>query len=279
MIERNRRYREVVDELEQSIQDCKVVIENEMYGIRPVGWPSGVADALNDIDVVAGVLQRGWRSTIERWEHEHGDYHKFICDLERQVEQAEPWLEDWEKRRRTELSGAAHDGSTGCDHWEAVKARLDAEYREWRKANLPLIDVPVLELYIPVGDVSRLEPALVVVEEALAGMTRVATDSDSADGRRMRQSRLKVIGGPNAYYIELDRVRYPVKDAAAMYVQALIEADGHPVSFRKLQGQHPDRLGGEIGTRLLDGLPPDVTAHIERPGQGSLCRLKVDGLR
>jgi hypothetical protein len=92
------------------------------------------------------------------------------------------------------------------------------------------------------------------------------------------QSRLRVCLRGDSSYATLDDEVIPVKLAAAIFLNALIEADGGEVAFADLKRKHTAELESAASDRVLKSLDRRILKFIIH-GKGKPARLDVEMLR
>jgi hypothetical protein len=92
---------------------------------------------------------------------------------------------------------------------------------------------------------------------------------------QLRQTRLRAVLDKKPPYLILDGTPLTAQEVGVYYVAALIRANGEHVSFAGFLKKNP-RFEGAISTRVLDQLPKQIQALIQRDGKGSPPRLKIE---
>lgn len=84
---------------------------------------------------------------------------------------------------------------------------------------------------------------------------------------------LKVVVNCNNSHIIIKGNLFTISEACAIYVDELVKAKGHPVSFASLKKKY-SQLEGQVSTRLLKKLPKEVRALIGGGHKGQPYRYQ-----
>jgi hypothetical protein len=95
--------------------------------------------------------------------------------------------------------------------------------------------------------------------------------------KALSQDRLRVTLAAGESFVTLDGVNYATILGSALFLDALIQADGKRVAFKEFQASHPE-LEGATGTRVLRQLNSKILGFVEHT-QGRAPRLKVELLK
>lgn len=143
-----------------------------------------------------------------------------------------------------------------------------------RDDDFPLVLITQVELEDMEAAIEMLPPRLCVEQ---AGEENGEVDLDRGRKDSPARQRLEVNVQGESSTIVLDGVSYPVTRANAIFVDALVRANGSRVSLAEVVRAH-DEIEGTNVARELDKLPDPVARLIDRK-KGVPARLRIEGLQ
>jgi hypothetical protein len=245
----------------------------------------GLLDRFLDLGRATVLELRPFDPAIDKsWAEVTADGEAYLIDLAWPTMMVETL---WARR----IDGVAHRARWPDGTGECVPYYEDEliEYQERRAAKgEPAVPVPPgdLNLTFLSHDCFTLSADLLgfianIVYKGLGPAEREALESlaGAAPVPGRKQDRLRVYPDCDVPYAELDgEILVLENEVSAKYLARLVMADGERVGFKEFQRENHPKFDGAVGTRVLDGLPKEIGALIERK-QGKSPRLRVELLQ